>query len=261
MPWEPIQIASRRSTLLMATESRVLVFTKAPQPGSVKTRLAPLLGVEGAAALHRRLIAHTLEQAASAGAGPVELWCDPDCTDAFLDACARRYGASLHAQNGADLGERMLRAFVSALRISRSAVLVGTDCAVLSSQHLHAATDALTAGDEAVFCPAEDGGYALIGLARCDAALFNGIRWGGPDVMAATRVRLREAGMRWTELATLWDIDRPEDYQRLVAGGHLNLSEHAPTSDSLSADAALRALTPAAAGAGGSEQQHRRHPR
>jgi uncharacterized protein len=206
----------------MATESRVLVFTRAPQPGTVKTRLIPLLGAEGAAALHRRLIGHTLEQAMTAGVGPVELWCNPNHDDVFLNDCARRCGASLHVQTGADLGARMLRAFESTLRISRYAVLIGTDCAVLEAKHIRAAVVALAAGNRAVFCPAEDGGYALIGLAQCDATLFAGIHWGGAHVMAHTRDRLRDLGMRWTELATLWDIDRPEDYRRLVAEGLLN---------------------------------------
>ena len=206
----------------MATESRVLVFAKAPQPGTVKTRLMPLLGAEGAAALHRRLIEHTLEQAAAADAGPVELWCHPGDTDPFLNDCARRYGASLRAQAGADLGERMLQAFENALRISRTAVLIGTDCAVLEATHIRGAANALASGNEAVFCPAEDGGYALIGLARSCAGLFADIPWGGPLVMAGTRERLRQRGLRWIELATLWDIDRPEDYHRLVAEGVLN---------------------------------------
>ena len=205
----------------MATEGRILVFTRVPEPGMVKTRLMPLLGAHGAARLHRRLIEHTLEQAASALAGPVELWCSPAPSGAFLGDCARRYSASLHVQTGGDLGERMLHAFERALRIARHVVLVGTDCAVLKAAHISAAVSALAAGSEAVFCPAEDGGYALIGLTRCDRNLFAGLHWGGPHVMAHTRERLRQAGMRWTELATLWDIDRPEDYQRLIAEGLL----------------------------------------
>ena len=62
--------------------------------------------------------------------------------------------------------------------------------------------------------PAEDGGYALIGLTRCDQRLFEHMAWGGDTVLAATRERLRELKWRWHELETLWDIDRPEDYHR-----------------------------------------------
>jgi glycosyltransferase A (GT-A) superfamily protein (DUF2064 family) len=73
---------------------------------------------------------------------------------------------------------------------------------------------ALAGGNDAVVVPAEDGGYALLGLARCDDRLFADITWGGDTVLAATRERLRALHWRWHELETLWDIDRPADYRR-----------------------------------------------
>ena len=78
------------------------------------------------------------------------------------------------------------------------------------------AEQALREGDDAVFVPCEDGGYAMVGLKRADAKLFDGIAWGGDQVMAETRRRLEGLGWRWRELEMLWDVDRPEDYQRLV---------------------------------------------
>jgi hypothetical protein len=206
----------------MASEDcRVLVFAKAPRPGTVKTRLIPLLGPERAAALHRTLVAHSLAAASAAAIGPVELWCAPDCGDAFLQDCAGTYGAILRTQIDGSLGARMLHAFEHALQVARGAVLIGTDCPVLGTEHIREAAHTLAAGDTAAFCPAEDGGYALIGLTRCDARLFDAIRWSEASVMADTRARLRELGWRWRELATLWDVDRPEDYQRLVSSGVL----------------------------------------
>ena len=101
-----------------------------------------------------------------------------------------------------------------------------TDCPVLTEQHLCDASAALDAthstpaiqgGNDAVLIPAEDGGYALIGLARCDARLFDGIAWGSDTVLATTRTRLKSLGWRWHELETLWDIDRPDDYRRWSA--------------------------------------------
>jgi hypothetical protein len=201
----------------MESDCRVLVFARAPRPGTVKTRLIPLLGPERAAALHRKLVEHTLWAATTATCGAVELWCAPDCSDAFLRERAKTIGAALHAQVGEDLGARMAHAFERALKQSRCALLIGTDCAVLRPMHIREAAGTLAAGDEAVFCPAEDGGYALIGLARFDRGLFERMRWGESSVMDATRRRLRELGWRWRELATLWDIDRPEDYHRLLA--------------------------------------------
>ncbi|MDA1116706.1 MAG: DUF2064 domain-containing protein, partial [Proteobacteria bacterium] len=73
----------------------------------------------------------------------------------------------------------------------------------------------LAGGADAVFAPAEDGGYALVALRRVSPRLFAGIEWGGPRVMAQTRERLLALGWRWRELRTVWDVDRPEDYRRL----------------------------------------------
>lgn len=199
------------------SDTRLLVFTKAPRPGAVKTRLIPLLGEAGSAALHRQLIRYTLATASEAGLGDVELHCAPDASDAFLRDCADRYSALLVAQAGGDLGRRMAAAFERALAQSRYAILIGTDCPVLAANDLNDARDALAAGADAVFAPAEDGGYALVGLARCDRRLFEGISWGEASVMNQTRERLSQLGWRWRELKTVWDVDRPEDYRRLHA--------------------------------------------
>lgn len=198
-------------------DTRLIVFTKAPRPGAVKTRLIPLLGKAGAAALHRALVEHTLAMAQRAGYGRLELHCAPDASDPFLRDCASRYGASLASQAGGDLGTRLAMAFERALARSEHVILIGTDCPGLSQNHLQDAGRALGSGADAVFAPTEDGGYALIGLARCDARLFSGIAWSEDSVMNQTRKRLSELGWRWRELETLWDVDRPEDYRRLLA--------------------------------------------
>ncbi len=198
----------------------VIVFAKAPQPGSVKTRLIPLLGAEGAAALHVRLVKHALETASNASR-PVELHCAPDANDPFFRFCAGHYGVTVKAQVEGDLGTRMLAAFAQALPEHARVLLIGSDCPALTARHLQQAERALRDGNDAVLVPCEDGGYALIGLQRVEACLFDGIAWGGENVMADTRTRLTGLGWRWRELETLWDVDRPEDYRRLLASGLL----------------------------------------
>ncbi len=197
----------------------LLVFARAPVAGAAKTRLIPLLGADGAARLQERFIDRTLATAHAARPDRLMLWCEPDTTHDVLRRTASRHGASLHAQNGADLGARMHGAFAHALPDCRFAIGVGTDCPALETTHLHAACEALHAGHDAVFAPAEDGGYALIGLRHADAFLFSDIPWGTDRVMDETRQRLRESGLLWHELATLWDVDRPEDYHRLLQSG------------------------------------------
>jgi len=200
----------------------VIVFARAPLPGAVKTRLIPTLGAEGAAALHARLVKRTLATARAASYHRIELHGAPDIDDPFFRFCAGHFDAALVAQSGADLGARMLAAFQSALAACPRVLLVGSDCPALTARHLRRADRALRDGADAVFIPCEDGGYALIGLRRVDPRLFAGIGWGGAAVMEETRARLRELGWPWRELETLWDVDRPQDYERLLASGLLD---------------------------------------
>ena len=205
----------------------VLVFAKAPRPGLAKTRLVPLLGAEGAAALHAKLVKRTLETARRAGLGDLELHGEP-ADDDFLRFCAERYGARLVPQAAGDLGDRMCVAVQQVLETCAYAILVGSDCPALTARHLRSAAKALEDGSDAVFVPAEDGGYALVGLARCDARLFQGVAWSTPRVMEETRNRLTTLGWKWQELETLWDVDTAGDYARLAASGLLERAGKPP---------------------------------
>ncbi|MBY0265305.1 MAG: TIGR04282 family arsenosugar biosynthesis glycosyltransferase [Burkholderiales bacterium] len=199
----------------------LLVFARAPLPGSSKTRLIPLLGAEGAAAAQSRLLNHALDTAAAAAPARLQLWCTPDTSHPQLVAAAARHGASLHVQQGADLGARLAHAFALALKDAQRVLCIGSDCPALTAAHLLAAAKQLQDGNDAVLVPAEDGGYVLIGLARNEPRLFSGIDWGGDQVLAQTRTRLSDCGLAWLELEALWDIDRPQDWLRLQASGLL----------------------------------------
>lgn len=192
-------------------ETAVLVFARSPEPGRVKTRLAPMLGAAGAAALHARLVERALETALAAKVGEVYLYCSPGTRSRFFDAMRKRFGVRLRAQGSGNLGARMHRA----LRQRPGAVLIGSDVPALRPADLRAAARALGRGADAVLAPAEDGGYALVGLRRSSRRLFDGVDWGTASVLAQTRARLRRLGWQWKELRTLWDVDRPGDVARL----------------------------------------------
>lgn len=188
----------------------VVVFAKAPVPGLAKTRLIPALGAAGAAALAERFLRHTVAEAVAADLGPVVLYTTPDTTHAAFRALAAQHRVALRVQRGGDLGERMARAFDEVLAGSGAALLVGTDAPALTAQVLREAAAGLAA-DDAVFVPAADGGYALVGLRRPAPALFAGMRWSHPGVMAETRRRLAALALRHAELPTLADVDEPAD--------------------------------------------------
>jgi rSAM/selenodomain-associated transferase 1 len=194
----------------------VAVLAKAPLPGFAKTRLIPALGAEGAALLQARLIEHAVATACAARIGPITLWAAPDESHPLFRAIAARLGIALARQGGGDLGARMLAAIAAA---ATSTLVIGTDCPALTSGHLRAAADILRRGIDAAIIPAEDGGYALIGLRSPAQALFSDMHWSAPTVMDETRRRLKQLGLTWREPVTLWDLDVPEDLERLRKNG------------------------------------------
>jgi rSAM/selenodomain-associated transferase 1 len=202
------------------------ILAKAPAAGSVKTRLIPALGADGAAALHARLIERTVETACAAVIGPVTLWVTPAPHPCFT-ALASRFRIPLAAQPDGDLGARMLAACQAA---AGPVIVIGSDCPALTPSHLREAADMLRAGSDVVVIPAEDGGYVLIGSRQPQPDLFTGMTWSTDQVMAQTRQRLAQSGLTWRELTPLWDVDRPEDLARLRAArlGYL-LKEATPS--------------------------------
>jgi rSAM/selenodomain-associated transferase 2/rSAM/selenodomain-associated transferase 1 len=199
-------------------DATIAVFAKAPEPGTAKTRLIPLLGAAGAADLQARLTERALATAAAAALGPVTLWCMPTTEHPLLVSAAAAAGAGRALQCEGDLGARMFAATAAALADFSRVIIIGTDCPALTPAQLGEAVAAL-ADHDAVLVPAEDGGYVLIGMRRANARVFAGIEWGGAAVMAATRRNLTALGWRWRELAHSWDVDRPEDFARLCASG------------------------------------------
>jgi rSAM/selenodomain-associated transferase 1 len=191
---------------------QIAVLAKAPIPGLAKTRLIPALGAYGAARLQRRLTLRTLDTAVAARLGPVTLWCAPDTRHRFFRALHELTGVDRLDQPHGDLGDRMHTAFLH--HCPRGPLLlIGTDCPALTPDHLRAAARELCGGFDAVFHPAEDGGYVLVGLRRPQSELFFGMTWGTSEVMAQTRARA--GGLRVKELETLWDVDVPADLPRL----------------------------------------------
>ena len=200
----------------MTQRCRVIVLAKAPVAGYAKTRLISALGAGGAAALAARLLDHAVQEARAAGLGAVEVCCAPDAGHPAWRQLAPV--ALLTEQGEGDLGQRMARAFERAFAAGeRRVLLIGTDAPALDAGVLRRAAQHLAASD-AVFVPALDGGYALVGLRQNAPALFDRMVWSCASVMRATRQRLAAAGLRYVELPPLADIDEPADLRHLPAG-------------------------------------------
>lgn len=189
----------------------IAVLAKAPVAGFAKTRLIPALGPARAAQLQVRLIERAVTTACAAGIGPVTVWATPDETDPTFQMLGAHHDVTLARQGDGDLGARMLAAVTAT---GGPTLVIGTDCPALTPAHLRIAANVLREAD-VVVCPAEDGGYVLIGMRAALPVLFAGMPWSTNDVMAETRRRLRQHKLIWQEPVTLWDVDVPADLKRL----------------------------------------------
>lgn len=201
----------------MNARCTVIVMAKAPLPGFAKTRLIPALGAEGAGAIAHRLLDRAVEQALAAGLGAVDLCCSPDSRHESFARLGALPRVELSEQADGDLGARMSHAFERWLARVPQVLLMGTDAPALDAALLRHAAQALDHTD-AVFVPAHDGGYALVGLRRLSPSLFDGMIWSTSTVMAHTRERLAAAGLRHAELPPVADIDEAADLVHLPRG-------------------------------------------
>jgi glycosyltransferase A (GT-A) superfamily protein (DUF2064 family) len=95
------------------------------------------------------------------------------------------------------------------------AAIIGSDIPAITPVHLDAAFRALGEAD-AVFGPATDGGYWLVGLApraRRRRGLFAGVRWSSEHALGDTLESLPR-GMGVAFLETLEDVDDAASYAR-----------------------------------------------
>jgi hypothetical protein len=190
------------------------VFTRYPAPGQTKTRLIPALGRKGAARLQFLMTRHLLEQALRLPSGTAVEVRFSGGSEKLMSAL---FGADLAMipQTGPDLGSRMDAALNQGLARAERVVLVGSDCPQVDAALLGRAFEKLLDHD-VVLGPAADGGYYLIGLTRRTAGdgvtvLFSGIDWGSPGVLDQTWRKASARGWTVAQLATLPDIDLPED--------------------------------------------------
>lgn len=208
--------------------AKILIFAKAPDPGLAKTRLAPAMGEFQAAKLAEALLRHAVCRTLEAQLAPVDLYCTPDVHHPAFKALDALPDVAVYAQAGGDLGARMRHALQQALTQSDAVLLMGTDTPSLDAEHMRQALQSLYRSPSSVcISPAEDGGYALLGLAQDCQSLFVDMPWGGAEVLSQTLSRCRQAGRPVVRLPEVWDIDRPDDLDRLRTLG--GWDQHLPS--------------------------------
>jgi uncharacterized protein len=197
---------------MIDARNKLIVFTRYPEPGKTKTRLIPVLGMEGAANLHRLMAQRTIARALSlqdSGQLSVEIFYTGASQQQMQDWLGTE--PIYQQQIEGDLGEKMAFALQNSFNSGvDKVVIIGTDCPALTAEILAEAFDELSQHD-LVLGPAKDGGYYLIGLCRSQPELFQAIKWGTDEVFVKTRAIARELDLNIAYLSTLTDVDRPED--------------------------------------------------
>ena len=195
------------------SKEQLIIFLKAPRPGTVKTRLAQTAGAEKACAIYREMVGTVLDRLRPIR--DAQLCFAPDEAGPEIAPWLREDWTA-RPQGGGDLGARLQRAFESAFASgAERVVIVGSDCPAVKAADIRTAWKELKSHD-LVVGPAVDGGYWLIGLRAPQPELFREIAWSSEQVLGQTLQRARTLGLRIQLLRILTDIDTEEDWNAHV---------------------------------------------
>lgn len=198
----------------MSNSVAVVIFTKNPDPGNVKTRLIPELGEQGSYKLYCELLNHTLSTVNELNHIDKYIYTTPNVAHPFFNRYQTEYNFTIEKQTGIDLGMRMHNAFQNILSEHEACVLLGCDCPTLTVSILNNAVLGLN-GNDIVIGPANDGGYYLIGLKQHNIKLFNGMNWSHSSVYKDTIERIEKENHSYIELERLTDVDNYNDLEKL----------------------------------------------
>lgn len=186
-------------------DNALIVFTRNPELGKCKTRLAKTIGNSAALDIYKYLLKHTAEISKQIEADRYVFYSEDIIENDIWD---KKYFKK-QLQSGDDLGKRMLNAFKYLFEIGHSKVIIiGSDLLDLTKDIIDQAIDELD-HNEFVFGPAQDGGYYLLGLKSLNEQLFQNKNWGTNTVLKASLKDLSNSKV--SLLKELNDIDTLED--------------------------------------------------
>jgi len=194
----------------------ILFFTKWPEPGQVKTRLGRDIGSHHAARLYRFFVQDLSTQLRRMETHAICCYEPAAKKASFRNWLGDDF--DYVAQQGENLGERLVNAFQWAFSHNFGAVIViGTDSPDLPEDYLYQAQTAL-AGHDVVIGPSQDGGYYLIGFQKETflPEAFEDIDWSTERVFHQTKARMNENRRSLHVLPTWFDIDTRSDLGPLI---------------------------------------------
>lgn len=189
------------------SKKAIIIFTRNPELGKCKTRLAKSVGDEAALNIYKHLLKHTAYTTKPVNADKFVFYSEKikkeDLWDSFIFI--------KKLQKGEDLGIRMENAFIDLFESGyQKVIIVGSDLLDLKIDHINDAFEKLN-NHNVVFGPAKDGGYYLLGLSKIQACIFHNKPWSEANLLEITLKELGQKNVSFTLLETLNDIDTFED--------------------------------------------------
>ena len=173
---------------MTASKNALIIFTRNPELGKVKTRLAATIGNQSALEIYKLLIHHTVRITSTINANKYVFYSENiQKNDAWNPSIFKK-----ELQNGKDLGERMQNAFDLLFKKGyQKIVIVGSDIYELNSQDIEDSFITLKTNSY-VIGPAKDGGYYLLGMRQLNKNIFENKNWGTDTVFNDTILDLKE---------------------------------------------------------------------
>lgn len=192
----------------------LLIFTRNPELGKCKTRLAATTGDKIALEIYKFLLEHTVAITRNLKAEKYVYYSEEIWEDDVWDS--KLYTKKL--QEGIDLGERMKNAFNEGFKSGfERIIIIGSDMYDLSHEDLNSAFEKLNHHD-VIVGPAQDGGYYLLGLKSNQNELFSNKAWGTGTVLKHTLEDLNEANYSLIDERN--DVDVFEDIKDIKVFQH-----------------------------------------
>lgn len=193
------------------SKNLLIIFTRNPELGKVKTRLAKSIGDENALEIYKTLLSRTEKTVHEIDCEKAVYYSEKIRKNDIWDTSIYQK----HQQQGGDLGDRMLHAFTKSFSNNYDRVIiVGSDLFNLKPEHIKEAFNKLDDHDF-VIGPAYDGGYYLLGMKSLYSQVFKNKTWGSSTVFKETITDLKNQSIHFLE--TLNDIDVYSDLKNIKA--------------------------------------------
>lgn len=195
---------------MLSSENLLLIFTRNPELGKVKSRLASAIGAQAALDIYTFLLNHTMKVTKGLKVDK-EVWYSENVTK--NDIWSNKIYSKKEQPQVEDLGKRMQYAFKKGFEAGyKNIIIIGSDLYDITQQDLEKAFKILNK-NEALLGPAEDGGFYLLGINKMIPELFKNKDWGTSSVLADTVENLKKYTFKTLEEKN--DVDYLADIQHI----------------------------------------------